>query len=307
MKVWSLLIVTLFVVNLVRAQDLFVKKEAKMTIPWAVADWSPYYILNGPQKGEGRMDRLKKVIAEHLPNYQFSDVYADMPRAVELWKLNKNICSGSALITPEREKWAYFTALGFQVPHEYVFVTSKADLYSETSDHPSLKDLLEKKNLSAIFTENRSYGPAIDLMVKQKSKTNPGIHQLRTSEGYMSLLKMVHKGRYDYTIEYEPVVRDFNETVYPEKPLFYKPLKEVYPSTVLYFACTKNEWGKKVITQVDQALQKAANSKEYQNAVESWLDVETVKRNRKALEDFYHRRAQGPWNTVVSGGSLSGQ
>lgn len=305
MKVWSLLIVMVFLVNLVRAQDVFIKKEVKKTsIPWAVTDWSPYYILKGPYRGQGRMDRLKKVIADSLPKYQFADVYADMPRTLDLWKEHKNACSGAALITPEREKWAYFTALSFQVPHEYVIVTSKPDILQKNSDvPPSLRDFLEQKNLKAAFAANRSYGPVIDSLLKDAAKENSNIHQVRSSEGYMALLKMVHKGRYDYTIEYEAVVRDYNDRIFPEKPLYSKLLKEAFPSTVFYFACTKNAWGKKVILQVDQVLQKVAKSKEYQNAVESWLEPETVKRNRKALDDFYQRRASGSWSTVTNGES----
>lgn len=307
MKVWSLLIVTIFVVNLVRAQDVFVKKEEKISIPWAVTDWSPYYILKGPQLGEGRLDRLKKVMAERLPEYQFVDVYADMSRTMELWKLRKNVCTGSALKTPAREKLAYFTALSFQVPHEYLIVTGKPQLFQGMPDHPSLNEFLSQKKLKGVFTENRSYGLAIDSMIQTAAKPPSSVKQVRSSEGYLSVLKMIEKGRYDYTIEYESVVWDFNERILPSKPLFSKPLKESYPSTVIYFACTKNEWGRKVVQQIDEALQKAATSKEYQSAVESWTVPDILRKNRKALEDFYHRRAQGTWSTVVSGGSPSGR
>ncbi|WP_374073387.1 TIGR02285 family protein [Bdellovibrio bacteriovorus] len=307
MKVWSLLIVTIFVVNLVRAQDVFIKKEAKVSIPWAVTDWSPYYILKGPQLGEGRLDRLKKIIAERLPGHQFVDVYADMPRTVELWGLGKNICTGSALKTPEREKLAYFTAFTFQVPHEYLIVTGKSEVFRRMPDQPSLKEILSQKNLRGVFTENRSYGLTIDSMIQMAAKPPSNIKQIRSSEGYLSVLKMIEKKRYDYTIEYESVVWDFNERILPARALYAKPLKESYPSMVIYFACTKNEWGKKIVQQIDEALQKAATSKEYQSAVESWTVPDSLRKNRKALEDFYHRRAQGNWSTVVSGGSPSDQ
>lgn len=307
MKVWSLLIVTIFVVNLVRAQDVFIKKETKTSIPWAVIDWSPYYILRGPQLGEGRLDRLKKIIAERLPLYQFVDVYADMPRAMELWGLGKNICIGSAIKTPDREKLAYFTAWSFQVPHEYLIVTGKPEVFRRMPDAPSLKEILSQKKLKGVFTENRSYGLAIDSMIQAAVKPPSSVKQVRSSEGYLSVLKMIEKGRYDYTIEYESVVWEFNQRIFPSKPLYSKPLKESYPSIVIYVACTKNEWGKKVVQQIDEALQKAAISKEYQSAVESWTVPDSLRKNRKALEDFYHRRAQGPWNTVVSGGSPSGR
>ncbi|WP_374035870.1 TIGR02285 family protein [Bdellovibrio bacteriovorus] len=271
----------------------------RITVPWAVTDWEPYYILEGANAKSGRVDRLRRLLEEHMKNYQFTDMSADMPKTMDLWKLGKNICSGSALITPEREKLAYFSALSFQVPHEYVLVTANGKLAESLPPEVSLKDIMKNKKWTGVFVKDRSYGAEIDALMKQISpKDQHLILKRNVTESYMPLLKMLQKKRFDYLIEYEAVVRAYNEKIFPDKPLMTRIVKESFPSAVFYLACTKNPWGQDVVRQADQVLQKVALSGEYQRAVESWLAPDLQKKNRKLLDEFYQKRAQGPWMTA---------
>lgn len=299
MKAIGLLIAGLLLFQVAEAQQVQEKKESKMIVPWATSEWPPYYIPKGPLRGEGRIDRLKQVLLRHAPDLDLVDTHADTPRAVDLWKLDKNICAGAVLMTPERKRWAYFTALSFQVPHEYVIATAKPEILNGHPAISSLKTFLAKKELKGVFTKDRSYGPLIDFLLKGVTNKNPQIEVVKPAEGYLSLLKMVSKKRYDYTIEYEPVVRAYNESILPEKPLSVRRLKEVTPSTVSYFACTKNEWGREIVQKVDGVLQKIASETDYHQAVEAWMEPEVVTHNRKALNEFYKRRAR-PWNSITS-------
>ncbi|MFV8257802.1 TIGR02285 family protein [Bdellovibrio bacteriovorus] len=271
----------------------------KTTVPWAVTDWEPYYIREGANANMGRVDRLRRVLEDNLKDYQFTDMYADMPKTIDLWKLGRNICSGSALITPEREKLAYFSALSFQVPHEYVLVTANAKMLEELPAEVSLKDVMKKKKWTGLFVKDRSYGSEIDGLVKGVSPRDKHLMlKKNVTEGYTSLLKMLEKKRFDYMIEYEAVVRAYNEKIFPAKPLITRIVKESHPSAVFYLACTKNPWGRDVVRKADQVLQKLALTSEYQRAVESWLAPDLQKKSRKILDEFYQKRAQGPWMTV---------
>ncbi|UXR66272.1 hypothetical protein EZJ49_09825 [Bdellovibrio bacteriovorus] len=293
-----------------RAQTPTISGEPRVSVPWAVMDWEPFYILKGPNAQMGRADRLKKILAEHMRNYQFTDLYADMPHTLDLWKKNKNVCAGAALKTPEREKWAYFTALSYQVPHRYVVLTARADLLSDLPKEPSLKLLLARAKWKGVFVKNRSYGADIDNILMMAAKKSP-IFIEPTPEGYVPVMRMIEKGRYDYAIEYESVVRAFNDRNYPQKPLLMKYIKESHPAVTFYLACTKNDWGRDVVVKADETLQSLAPTRGYQAAVESWLDAETLKDNKKILDEFYLKRAKGPWTTVpektLSGGSPSDQ
>lgn len=271
--------------------------EKKVIVPWVISDWPPYYVISGPDKGEGRTDRLKRVLVEALPDFHFTDVKSDNPRAVDLWKQGRNICSGSALMTEERKKWAYFTALSFQVPHEYVLVTSNQKLWDSLPGTIVLKDFLQMKQWKGIIGKGRSYGAAVDEVLALHNNSDFLLHHTQP-EGYVQLLRLVEKGRYDYTIEYESVVRAQNEKNFPVKPLLVRQIKESLPSAVIYFACTKNEWGKRVASRVDEVLRGLATSKEYQSAVESWIGPEVLKQNRKLLDDFYQKRSRGSWTTA---------
>lgn len=295
MKARYILFFAVLLLGLTGVQDKkSVENTNKKSIPWGVTDWPPYYILDGTNGGEGKIDLLKKILQKNIPEYKFVDVQSDIPKTIELWKQNRNVCAGSVLKTPEREKWAYFTALSFIAPHEYVAVVAKKDMLPKGSEIMSFKELTSRKDLKGVVIHDRSYGPVIDDLIK---KAESNLTALNPSEGYIPLLKMVQKGRFDYTIEYESVVAAYNERIKPEKPVYSKLLKETSPSAIIWVACTKNAWGREVVARIDEVLKKSANKREYHAAVESWSDPEILKKHQKALDEFYERRAQS-WSTI---------
>lgn len=290
------LILSLFL-NFSWAQGPLLQTE-RVPVPWAVTDWEPFYIRQGSNANMGRVDRIRKLLQENLPGYNWTDVNADMPKTMDLWRRNKNICSGSALKTPEREKLAFFTALSYQVQHEYVLVTSNSKMLESLPKEVSLAEIIKNKKWHGVFVRDRSYGDQIDGLLKEVSARDTHLTLKKNVEGYAALLKMLEKQRFDYLIEYASVVRMHNEKIFPDKPLATRVIKESHPAVVFYMACTKNSWGRDVVQTVDKLMQRLATTPEYHMAVESWLDPTLVKKNQKLLEEFYKKRSQGPWLTV---------
>lgn len=268
--------------------------QEKQTVPWAVTDWSPFYILKGPSQDDGKMDRLRKVLEEQLPQYSFVPITADSPRLIELWQINKNVCSGATIKTPEREKWAYFTAFVHQSPAELVLFTAKPELF-KAKGNLSFAQILKDKNLKGIFAQNRSYGLDNDQLILEAADS---VRVQIFPEGYKSLYKMVEKKRYDYSIEYATVVRAYSEGILPAQPLSIFQLKESEEPMVFYFSCTKNEWGRKVAQTVDQAMQSLAKTTKYRQAAESYIAPDQIKKQRATMDEFYEKRAKGPWTTA---------
>lgn len=273
--------------------------EEKTTLPWAISDWAPYFIINGDHKGEGRVDRLKLLLERHLPDYNFVDIHADTPRLIELWRMKKNACSGATLRTLERENLAYFTAFLYQIPHQFVLVTNRPELFhGRKGQKISLYEVLNNPKLHGVFAEGRSYGKEVDELLKKAQRRNPSVHITSSKDGYVSLYKMLERKRFDYTLEYEAVTRSTNERHFSMNPLSLFQLTDAKSTEVFYFACTKNEWGEKVIKRVDATLQKMAKTHEYQNILETWLNPDLLKKHQKEIERFYFRRSQGPWTTI---------
>ncbi|KYG65106.1 hypothetical protein AZI87_11075 [Bdellovibrio bacteriovorus] len=297
MKVLLTLLICLFI-NGSYAQDTFVQRSNRPAIPWAVVDLPPFYILSGPHIGEGRIDRIRVLIQKELPEIQFVDMNIGIGRAVELWKMNKEVCYGAALKTKERMRWAYFTVSAFQPGSELMLVTMNRALLETPAKKVSLKKLLRENRWKGFIPMERSYGEVIDKIIKENYvPTNTKDPRILTAD-FGSILKMVAKKRYDFTLEYSSVVNAYNARNITEPALMMKPVLESTSYVPLHFACTKNEWGRDMVQKVDQAMQKIALTKEYQEAVEAWMEPQTLKKNQQALQEFYHRRAQGPWNTL---------
>lgn len=272
----------------------------KIKVPWAVTDWAPFYILKGASADDGKMDRLRKVLEEQMPDYSFVAFTADSPRLIELWQMSKNVCSGATIKTPEREKWAYFTAFVHQIPDDLILFTAKPELFTHQKSI-SLHKILKDEKFKGVFAQNRSYGIENDQLIQ---KAIPRVQVQIFPEGYKSLYKMVEKKRFDYSIEYASVIRAYNEEISPQLPLSIIKLESEEPMRVFYFSCTKNEWGRKIVRAVDQAVQNLAKSNKYRSAAESYLGPEDIKKQRVMMDEFYEKRAKGPWTTAPEENAL---
>ncbi|KYG61084.1 hypothetical protein AZI85_08995 [Bdellovibrio bacteriovorus] len=297
MKVLLALLIGL-IINISYAQDTFVQRSNRPTVPWAVTDLPPFYVLSGPHAGEGRIDRIRVLIQKEIPELQFVDMNIGIGRAVELWKMNKEVCFGSALKTKERMRWAYFTVSAFQPGSELMLVTMNRALLETPAKKVSLKKLLRENRWKGFIPMERSYGENVDKIIKDNYVLVDAKESRTLTPDFGSILKVVAKKRYDFTIEYSSVVNAYNARNITEPALMMKPILESTGYVPLYFACTKNDWGRSVVQKVDQAMQKIAPTKEYQEAIEAWMEPQTLKKNHEALQEFYHRRAQGPWNTL---------
>lgn len=258
--------------------------HAKDKITWMVLDWPPWMIIEGEDAGKGRFNHILRVAQESLPDYDHATEKMNWARFWHDVKNNNNVCYPFGLKTGDREKLVYYSA-----PHTLVLpnaiIIKKSTLEKlGNPDKYSIIDLLKNNKLKGYAEKNRSFSEKVDTLLK---KNKIGSNLTRVTESAESLIKMVLMGRIDYTIEY-PIVAAYHEKkVGKPGTLTSIPIAEMEPFSYVYMNCTKNEWGKKVITKWNKALRKLKLTEEYRKITEmGHTDERELKLIRKVYDAF---------------------
>lgn len=272
--------------------------DTKNKITWAILDWPPVFMLKDgktptsvTELGTGYGDQQLREIITRLPNYQHDFVILNVQRIWAEIEGGHNLCFSTAFLTPEREKFAYFTpsivlrGIGVVVRHDSPIARELA------GSSTSLKSLLEThKEFRGVLEQKRSYGPVVDDILKQSPAAPPRIPVSKPSE----LLHNVALGRIDYTLEYPIVVEYRQRTSHFAQAMDVILIKELPDLTTGYVACTGSAWGRRAINDISNAIHDAAHVPAFRNAYSEWLPRAMVNRIAPLFDRFYDDLGRTP-------------
>jgi len=260
----------------------------KMTVTWLDMDVPPFYILKGEYADTGIADEITKLFQHHLPQYAHKRMSVTFARAMEQFKSGESVCHAAFFKTPEREEFAYFSAVPSDIVPPVGITVKKKNLEKfETGSPLSLAALLQNSSLRCGAVKGRSYGAEIDqLLLRYQNKKHVF---LRTSgQMYEGMFSMLLADRFDYLIG-SPL-----EAMYASKSVSEKgeeivnlPLQENSSYLLGYVACTKNEWGKQMIEKVNTVLRQERPTEQYKSFFERWLDERSFVQFRKDYESIF--------------------
>jgi len=103
------------------------------------------------------------------------------------------------------------------------------------------------------------------------------------------VMMLMHK-RFDYTLEYPPGI-DFTlmNMTKEEKisDLVIVRVKEIGSFYYVYIGCTKNEWGRRVIHDLNAALEKLRPSIKYKDALKEIYSGDSLKKANDIYENHF--------------------
>ncbi|WP_222937661.1 TIGR02285 family protein [Spartinivicinus ruber] len=238
--------------------------NAREKIHWQIIHWPPWMILEGKNKGQGFANRVLDIAEKELSEYEHIPVNMNWARFWLAVQKGQSYCNALSIKNPEREKIAYFSEpISIVLNNEIITNHSTAQLLG-TPTMKSIHSLLADDRFHGGIEMKRSYGIIIDELIKGNNKN---VSTYATSAS--SLLYMLSHGRIDYIIEYPIVVNYFTQNNKQASSLTKIRIEEVPEVFYGYIACTKNNWGAKVISRLSQLLKKVKPTKHYQRLLES--------------------------------------
>jgi len=257
----------------------------KKEILWPQHLRSPWMISSGPLKNQGYGDKIRQIIESNLSQYTHKTLPINPPRLLKELKLNENICYGPVGKFPvfkDKFHWSkpLYVLTGFRI------ITLKQT--SEKLNHPievSMKELLKNKDLIFGEISNMWHYP-----IKMKDfKHQNNILSISSSAPLSSLLQMMKKGRIDWVFDHPIFVKWASTNKNINQSFVTIKVKESRnsPRLVGYFGCSKNDFGKQAIQNINTHLTQE-NILQFRSFIKKWqLNEETLNAFEKLNNDFF--------------------
>jgi len=266
-----------------------VKSIAADSIAWMEAVAPPFFIHEGPFKGQGYEDLISNILINHLPQYNHTHLQANISRHYQQWKQGEKACALAMYKTPERMKFVYFSIPSvFTLPTVLII---RKDRFKDfgNSEIVSLSEILQANTVIIGRSNNRSYGIEFDKTLKRYSNKD----NTYTYEGgglTQQLFKMLSAKRIDALCGLPEEAMYLAEQMGIRDKIMTLAIKENQVNnnaSLTYVACSKTEWGKKVIADINSVLLQQRPTKPYQTAYERWLAPSSIPGFRKLYKDVF--------------------
>lgn len=263
--------------------------QSTENITWLEADAPPFFIKEGKHAGTGYQDVVGDILIASLPQYTHSRITANVARHYEEFKKGGNVCTNGFFKTPEREKFLYYSIPSFFTFPSVLII--KKDRFEEFGGQKviSLEKLLKNKTKIIGLAKDRSYGSEIDALLEQfGTKINTvSIGSLSLSQNLFEMFKL---DRVDALIAlpeeaaYNTEKFGFRDSI---MTLLIQENQKNYQGWLSYVACSKTDWGKKAIEDINEVLLRQRPTEMYRNAYEYWLDPSSIEQYRKLYSSHF--------------------
>ncbi len=260
----GLLIVALFwafaLFNTTHAQD-------KPIIRWLTWQQVPNFITKGPFAGQGLGDQITHAIQQKLPQYQHKNLISNANRYHSLIR-QPDVCVAWAWIVPGSKEYRLHSRPVSLAPKTGILtLKSKAHLFGKPGDVLSLQQLLKKPKLTLGYLKAMVYTKSVHTLL-DKYQLQGNVFTSARSEVQFDL-KMLDTNRVDYFFAF-PSQPIFNAKTKGIKNHYqFYNIDEIDKYTAMFSHCPKNDFGKKVMAQLDKIITNEFLMK-HLKAVEKW-------------------------------------
>lgn len=262
---------------------------AKEKLYWLEAVAPPFFIHEGPLAGQGYEDLITDILEEKLPQFEHVHMQATISRHYQQWKQGENACSLAMYRTPERDEFVYFSnASVFTLPPVLII---RKDRFNDFGGQKlvSLTELLKEGKLVIGRSKNRSYGVAFDKTLDTYGNDR-NIFSYEGPELTLNLFKMLLAGRLDALPGLPEEAMYLAETMGIRDQIMTISVNENiedHDSMLTYVACSKTEWGKRTIEDINRILAVERPTERYRAAYERWLDQSSIPGYRQMYQDVF--------------------
>jgi uncharacterized protein (TIGR02285 family) len=267
---------------------------SKTGMTWMVFDLPPGTMPVNGKLTDGISDIVSKMVFQEMPEFSHQVTVVSAARAMATLSEGKPMCIATALMTPERERIAYFAVTHMLPPLQVVVraeVAAKLPMNAKGEVVPDL--LVNSSGLRGLVVAQRSYAPALDAVLANRRPGSTVSDTLSAGAGDGGkVFTMLMHDRGDFTFDYDFALA-YQQSRHPELPmktgLKAFPLAGMAPIKV-GFACPHTPWGRATVIRIDAIVARLANRPEYRASAVRWMTADGVKRYQPLLNDFTKQR-----------------
>jgi uncharacterized protein (TIGR02285 family) len=260
---------------------------------WLGVDFKPLIIKDGPQAGEGFLDKTLLLFQQLLPGYRHLSTLSNTSRREQemlaALREGRRVCSVALLRTPKREAFAVFSRpyLSF-LPNGIITLQRLAPSFAPYRDGAGdlqLARILADSQLRLGVSRDRIYGGAVDALLAPlaTSESNPAVVWRAAADIGEGLYGMLQRGRIDFTLGYSVEEQYLERQVPGQEPTVFLPLAENASVLEASLSCARTPWGEQAVAHVDSLLADPALRDQFQAFYEEWLNPESLQLYRAKL------------------------
>lgn len=261
----------------------------KGSISWMESVTPPFFIHEGIFKGQGYVELINNILIENLPEYNHARIQANLSRHYQQWKQGEKACAPSMYKTDEREKFVYFSIPStFSLP--IVLIIDKNNFLAfGGSKTINLASILQSNKFVIGRIKNRSFGAEFDnTLDNYGNNKNTFVYEGPDLLG--GLFKMLMAGRIDALPGSPEEAMYLAETMGIRDRIMTLHIEENqgdHNAYLGYVTCSKNEWGKTAIDNINHVLLEQRGTERYRAAYERWLDPSSIEEYRKLYKEEF--------------------
>jgi uncharacterized protein (TIGR02285 family) len=242
----------------------FETTHAKEKITWPYLCYYPLYICENSRVVGGAGWDILNLMWKNMPQYNHEAVLLPVKRILKDMKEGKHYLFYGLYKTPEREKYVYFS-LPCRISTPTMVVIRKDEIQRfGMGKSVSLKRLLEDKLLKFLMFSEISFGSGTDDLLKTFGKAENVYTEYRTDKMNQYALDLLLNKRIDYFLALNGTRHRAGELGMSDEIAFI-PIKEQKDYKVGHITAPKNDWGKRVIQEVNQVLKKQVSTEYFFN------------------------------------------
>ncbi len=266
--------------------------EPSKQILWFQYDLPPYHILRGKYVGQGPLDYMFQRWRNSLPEYRHVSIPVNTTRMLREFNSNRDYrcITGSFAFPQSKENWLWSKPIYVEPP---AVVVTRNDVWAKLNKPKSIDfdNLLNHSDLIFGHFDGRIYSGEIDQQIESVIN-NENIISIATQASGESLMKMLHRRRVDYILEYLPEIHwlTLSKQLGYAKDFATIALKNHKSLLPVHVGCVKSQWGEKIIQRLNQAINNDTRQQIFQH-YENWLA-------KPSLKKYFHNVQQRYFNSL---------
>jgi len=258
--------------------------NASEKIIWDTVHYPPSLISEGNYRNQGFSDMSREMFMFNLKKYKHEIESGSIQKAMQDLESNANFCFTGLTKDKQKVKFIEFSKPFIQILPNKLIIRTK-DLkrfksYTGLKNVVNLHRLLQNSGFNFGYVENKSYSKNIDrLLFINHDKKHLLAKEL--SDSRPNLVKMLSEELFDYTIEYPTIVSYTKDELNIDVEFSHFPIMDSEELVNLYVGCSQNEFGKKVIKEVNKIIEQ--NKSMFVHFYKTWLDYDSKKNYQEYL------------------------
>lgn len=244
---------------------------------WESTYSPPSLISQGDMKNQGYSDLARELFIINLNSFTHNIVHNSYSQAVVNVQTGKNYCFVGLKKDVKNQENIEFSEPFLNIFSNMLYIRDDDkkyfQKYLEKENALNLHRLFQNSNHSFGYIKNRIYSTFInDLILKNINKKHFVFKESNDSD---VLIRMLSRNKIDYILEY-PHIFDYikNEQELDKEYSFY-PILDSNVFEKIYVGCSKSDFGKKVIFEINQIISK--NEDVFESFYRTWLSSDSKK------------------------------